>query len=828
MALPIAETWTGTTGAAWPSPWTTAAQTGGSNTIQSNAGQQSPGTLASYLGGATAYYGAVGASDFEIYVDATFTNNESYPTVAFRTDGVPNSTYYFNNGLHVEIQSNSNFLSLYRLDSGVRTDIVAAFAVSGVTNWSTTASHFRIRCSGTNVKVRVWQGTVEPLVWNIDTTVTQHSTRQGVGLTISGGGAASQGPVTWDNLSVIVPTYVPYLVQTIGTNTAQAAGTTLSVNFSGTNKPQAGDWIVVSCVRDIVVADAPPTGDSISATPGSETYTRTPIESPANAASGAGVGIVGITFVAKVVSTWAGGTNTITWTMPSVTAKAIHIEHWSFVDSIRASSTASARNAAGAPSVTSGSLTSGDVAIARSFFENSSSQTVTADSDTTNGNWSTQFTQVASGSSTNATTARTFVKLTGQNKLTTGTATQTYNVTNSNTTSVNAAAIIFGFVPYVPPATSINLGNAASSWTANNLSSNNTKAIGQPGITLTGYGLTSPGRSLAQAAIAVAAYNLSLASQLGLTTASFSFAAFNLSLPTPLNLGLASFGLTAFNQSSSRTLNLATLGFTANDEALSSSRSLSLASLSFTANNESVTSSRSLGIADVGFTALNQSASRTFTTANFSWVANNESVSRTLGLASFNLTAYNLSRTLIQGLGVATFSWAAFDESLTQISNLPLGLASMALAASDLTPFILRSAGLAALTLTAGPLTALRPAQDATGAIATTAYPMSLGGRSVGLADLALTAYDVALLSDRSSDLASLTFGAFNMHLQPQITTRIKYTIMAMVVNEDRAVLVSNRSVDRSVTNTDIGALVNPSSVDSTVGNRDINGNVGI
>lgn len=74
----------------------------------------------------------------------------------------------------------------------------------------------------------------------------------------------------------------------------------------------------------------------------------------------------------------------------------------------------------GSPTVTTGSITSGDIVVACGGAE--SDDTWVADGDTSNGNWSTHQHNVAG-------TGATGMSITSQYKIVTGTATQTYNPT---------------------------------------------------------------------------------------------------------------------------------------------------------------------------------------------------------------------------------------------------------------------------------------------------------------------------------------------------------------------------------------------------------------
>jgi hypothetical protein len=76
------------------------------------------------------------------------------------------------------------------------------------------------------------------------------------------------------------------------------------------------------------------------------------------------------------------------------------------------------------PTITTGSITSGNMVIAALFYE-WETVPITPDADTTNGSWSTQQ-STAQGTTTNG------IAVASQRKVVTATATQTYNVTLDN------------------------------------------------------------------------------------------------------------------------------------------------------------------------------------------------------------------------------------------------------------------------------------------------------------------------------------------------------------------------------------------------------------
>jgi hypothetical protein len=101
-----------------------------------------------------------------------------------------------------------------------------------------------------------------------------------------------------------------------------------------------------------------------------------------------------------------------------------------------------------APTTTTGSITSGDVVVAA--YAGATNESVTADADSSNGSWSSQ-----SSSSSDSGTLATSTTVACQSKITTGTATQTYDVTTSS-----AASCIVGYVSYTQAAA----GRSATAW----------------------------------------------------------------------------------------------------------------------------------------------------------------------------------------------------------------------------------------------------------------------------------------------------------------------------------------------------------------------------
>jgi hypothetical protein len=116
---------------------------------------------------------------------------------------------------------------------------------------------------------------------------------------------------------------------------------------------------------------------------------------------------------ANLTVTWGASTTAEAWAFHEFTASGSNT--CVFVTSGSAAGATSA-----APTVTTSSITSGDAVIGGGASE--SSNTWAGDADTTNGNWSTQQTNVGGSGTSGA-------AVTSQRKIVTGTATQTYNPT---------------------------------------------------------------------------------------------------------------------------------------------------------------------------------------------------------------------------------------------------------------------------------------------------------------------------------------------------------------------------------------------------------------
>jgi hypothetical protein len=608
-----------------------------------------------------------------------------------------------------------------------------------------------------------------------------------------------------------VPTALttPYRVQSIGTAVATVANgppDTLSISFTGAVKPVTGDKIIAYMARDNITND-PATGDSISTTPGSETYTRVALAQPSGTSTAA-AGIVGIAFYADVVSTWSAGTNTLTATMPTgVADRVLYAEHWRNLGAIRgtADTSGSTTNA----SVTTTDPVSGDVVVAMSCWEQSSASTVTPDTDTSSGSWSLATPQLDSGGTTTAS-----VKLITQFKIVTATGrlgqynlgTAAVGVSanglsrlgqyNLGTASLGLSA--FGLSVGATP-TNANLGTASLGLSAFSISGSRTlnsaalafvanaiaqtRTFSKADLTIAATALDpltvgaepiGQGRTLPSASLGLTAYNFTYGGQV-LPGASVALAAALLGSSRAMSaatLGVTAYGLTVAAVLATANLGNATVGFTANPLTLTDSILVIAASLGITANALGFTDSLNVGTATLGLTASNLADSETTTAASLGLSATGLASSRALGattfsasgittagyaLASASITAIanNLSLLGSFSLGTATVAFSAFNMTNQTTGQATLGRADFSVSAANLSVGL--SAGLSA-SLAMSATNLARAAVVGTSSLSVAALGLSqLRTAALGLASLVTTAYDMSQSAPGSAALGSGT-----------------------------------------------------------------------
>lgn len=233
-----------------------------------------------------------------------------------------------------------------------------------------------------------------------------------------------------------------------------------SISLTSSIQLVAGQFNVGQMIYIVCVADNNGTSgaSSTSATlTSSNGWTYTSRQTALNDPGAAAAGLTLYAWTARVTST-VSETVTVNFS-PNTTAKVVA---GGGLDStagyVDLSTTSSATGSGTAPTITTGSLASGDVVIGIVGAE--SRAAVTADSDTTNGSWGTQNTAVA-----DTLTEATSQRFARQVKTVTGSGTQTYNPTLGASADYIIAYLHFTEVKYDGTA-AITQANNTSSITA--------------------------------------------------------------------------------------------------------------------------------------------------------------------------------------------------------------------------------------------------------------------------------------------------------------------------------------------------------------------------
>lgn len=198
----VSEPFTGTTGAAWSSNWTTRAGTG---TIQSNAGQITPQAVA-YSYGRIDYTGMAGIGNTEITgsIVGGAAGVEQYAEIHINSDlGTTNNNWEPTNGYALLFKYDptpaNSALQLVQSVGGAGTQFPQVTkSLTGTTRYS-----FRFQRIGTALRARVWvYGTTEPTSWDVSTTLTSALLNGKIGLEAANGGAAVGRAFTFDDILV--------------------------------------------------------------------------------------------------------------------------------------------------------------------------------------------------------------------------------------------------------------------------------------------------------------------------------------------------------------------------------------------------------------------------------------------------------------------------------------------------------------------------------------------------------------------------------------------------------------------------------------------------
>ena len=221
-----------------------------------------------------------------------------------------------------------------------------------------------------------------------------------------------------------------------GTSGHNTSATSFTLSPSGNFA--AGSWAVLClAVDNSEAAGVAHTTLTVTDSLGN-TWTRR--QSPLRTAAGQNFGVEGAIFTTPMAGGTLQSSTVITVTFGvNTTAKAWTL--WEVVPGGTLSYVTGGNDAPGAntttPTVTTGSITSGDVVIAACFNERGTAANITADGDSSNGAWSS-----AQATSVGTSGSNTGQNISSQYKVTTGTGTQTYNPTLVESSDVILAYIV--------------------------------------------------------------------------------------------------------------------------------------------------------------------------------------------------------------------------------------------------------------------------------------------------------------------------------------------------------------------------------------------------
>lgn len=196
-----AETFPGTTGAAWPSQWTNVV---GTATIQSNAGLLTPST-GGYAAARENLSAMASTGDTDVFgtIVMGVAGVEQYVTIGLNSDTALNTTNNDtpNDGYSMTLgyaaTASSSTLLLFSTTSGTRTQVASLTK----TLTGTTVYSFRLQRVGSVLRGRVWTGT-EPLTWDVTYTIPGTPKSGIVTLSGSNGFATTVRTAKFGNITV--------------------------------------------------------------------------------------------------------------------------------------------------------------------------------------------------------------------------------------------------------------------------------------------------------------------------------------------------------------------------------------------------------------------------------------------------------------------------------------------------------------------------------------------------------------------------------------------------------------------------------------------------
>jgi copper chaperone CopZ len=205
--------------------------------------------------------------------------------------------------------------------------------------------------------------------------------------------------------------------------TANSTSSSATLSITGVSAA-VGDWLVVFVGSDNSGTSGANPITTIEDSAGNTWTQRTQRNNTPG--STANDGVSSKSWTAPITSALSSGTITINFS-PNVASKAALVKKIvpDAGERVVFGSNGGANGVTSTPTVTSGTIANGDTVFG--FVAIETGETVTADSDTTRGNWSTQQTAVAS-TGTNTTS----IRVASQQKTVTAEGTQTYNLTIAN------------------------------------------------------------------------------------------------------------------------------------------------------------------------------------------------------------------------------------------------------------------------------------------------------------------------------------------------------------------------------------------------------------
>jgi hypothetical protein len=192
----VAETWTGSNGAAWAAPWAPNTGAGTTRDIQGNQGHLA--TTASAFTPGNAYYYGDFPQDFSGTVDCTVQDANANIHLWFRCNGINGYAAYAELGYLVQIVT-SGADTLWVRNLGTNTQINNPAGLTAMT--ANDVYHFKFNVIGSALQVKVWKNAdAEPGSWTHN--VTNGLFPIGTIMLSQENSVAAVGSHLWDNLSI--------------------------------------------------------------------------------------------------------------------------------------------------------------------------------------------------------------------------------------------------------------------------------------------------------------------------------------------------------------------------------------------------------------------------------------------------------------------------------------------------------------------------------------------------------------------------------------------------------------------------------------------------